>query len=262
MPVIVAEQGLAHLQVKKRLGRGTFGTVDRVVFRGSDAVRKTLTRAGGQAMHMWEAQVTLEVAGAGGAPHLHAVSIYPPAFILDYAGIPYYRYYSENLSMREFLVSVVGVAKSLAEVHSKGFVHNDFKMDNITVSGPRCCPSFHVIDFGIATRIGCPFDFDFFGMKTCQSEDDAPIFRSPEWNRGEPLYASSDVFSLGVLLAWICHIKDNWALTHCLHPLLQGCLQRQPDRRPSLDVVVATINSLLTGMTLQWLEAPLDGREY
>lgn len=141
----------------------------------------------------------LDLDGAGGAPRLHAFCSELPATIQDYAGIQYSLFYTSKSPIGIFLKSLIGLSESLLQVHDKGFVHNDIKSDNITVQGPPTCPVIHIIDFGLATRIGDTFYYDFFGMPRHQLQHQT--FRSPEVKKGLPLQASSDVFSVGMLMA-------------------------------------------------------------
>jgi len=53
-----------------------------------------------------------------------------------------------------FLNSLISISQRLGDVHAKGIVHNDLKVNNITFTGSVCEPVFHIIDFGWACRLG------------------------------------------------------------------------------------------------------------
>ena len=169
-------------------------------------------------------------------------------------------FYNDHCTVGSFLQCVVGVAESLDDMHLRGFVHNDIKADNITVSGPPSCPSVHIIDFGLASRIGEGFYFDMLGLSRDLEDQKYVFFRSPELKMGQPLYPSSDVFSVGALLVSVCQEMQNPGLAQCLTPLMVSCMQQVPSFRPSLATVAARVKELMAIMTEDKLAAPLDCR--
>ena len=62
---VLSEQELFELPVTEHLGEGSFGTVDRVTFKGRDAIRKASKSGGDPTGFLCEARVTLEVDGMG-----------------------------------------------------------------------------------------------------------------------------------------------------------------------------------------------------
>ncbi|KAG0718281.1 hypothetical protein GWK47_052731 [Chionoecetes opilio] len=92
--------------------------------------------------------------GPGGAPRLLVASLHPPAMVMELVGVSIYHDYVWLCSVQDFLASLVSIAQRLGEIHATGIVHNDIKSDNITFSGTVAKPVFHIIDFGVACRVG------------------------------------------------------------------------------------------------------------
>ena len=213
---VMSEQELSELPVTEHLGEGSFGTVDRVPFKECDAIRKASKSGGDPIGFLWEAQVTLEVDGARGALRLHALSAEPAVIVMDYARVPLHRYLGQRCTVGTFLRVVAGLAESLSQVQDKGFVHNDLKLDDITVSGTPSSPC--VIDFGLATRVHDSFYFDLFDLPSGLEEQEYAFFRSPELRQGKLLQPSSDVFSIGVMLRDVCACTQHPRLNELLSP--------------------------------------------
>lgn len=106
------------------------------------------------------------------------------------------------LGLSRALALIEQAAEGLAEAHAHGIVHRDVKPQNMMIT-PR--GQLKILDFGLAKQ-----------MRSSASVDhDAPTaqllstpgmvvgtmpYMSPEQVQGEPLDASSDIFSLGVTL--------------------------------------------------------------
>ena len=83
------------------------------------------------------------------------------------------------------------VARALDYVHYRGIVHRDIKPANVMVSRSG---GVKVMDFGIAR------DTSFGDLTEAGTGIGTPAYMSPEQVLGDKLDASSDIFSLGVVL--------------------------------------------------------------
>jgi serine/threonine-protein kinase len=83
------------------------------------------------------------------------------------------------------------VARALDYVHYRGIVHRDIKPANVMISRAG---GVKVMDFGIAR------DTSFGDLTEAGTGIGTPAYMSPEQVLGDKLDASSDIFSLGVVL--------------------------------------------------------------
>jgi serine/threonine protein kinase/Tfp pilus assembly protein PilF len=108
----------------------------------------------------------------------------------------------EPLRVSTSLAIAAQVAEGLAEAHTHGIVHRDIKPQNLMIT-PR--GQLKILDFGLAKqmRTSEPIDFDAPTVSLLSTPGQVVgtmPYMSPEQVQGEPLDASSDIFSLGVTL--------------------------------------------------------------
>ena len=153
-----------------------------------------------------------------------------------------------------------GLIEALQAIHARGLVHRDLKPGNIliAVDGPR------VIDFGISRALQGAGTV----LTAVRTTMGTPAYMSPEQAEGRKIGPSSDVYSLGSVIAYAAtgtapFDADNvfsiaYRVVHAepdlsgvppeLRGLVAGCLVKDPAARPSLaqlmDAVVAGSSSL------------------
>ncbi|WP_351233525.1 protein kinase [Streptomyces sp. NPDC002133] len=159
-----------------------------------------------------------------------------------------------------------GLAEALTTVHRAGLVHRDLKPSNVllAVDGPR------LIDFGIARAA------DDAGLTGTGLVIGSPGFMSPEQITGKGVDERSDIFALGVLLAYagtgrnpfgsgagpelgyrVVHDEPDLSrLPEAVAEAIRGCLVKDQDQRPSLAELVAKAREHMPAGA-DWLPAPL-----
>ncbi|WP_220506294.1 serine/threonine-protein kinase [Microbispora sp. H10830] len=146
------------------------------------------------------------------------------------------------------LALAAGLAEALESIHAAGVVHRDLKPSNVLLAGdgPR------VIDFGISLAAeGGSLTKTGITMGT-------PGFMSPEQLKGTRVGPASDVFCLGLVLAFAAtgtgpFGQGSWqglwyrivheepaldALPPTVRTLVARCLAKEPEARPALSAVL------------------------
>ena len=152
VPFLTPEQ-LYNLGEGRLLGAGSYGSVRQLVYEGTEAIKKELLDEVSCLELLREAHFLVQMNGAGGVPRLLAVCQTPPVLVQEFVGQTYEKYLYA-CSVGGFLNSLISLSQRLGEIHAKGIVHNDLKVNNITFTGTVSEPVFHIIDFGLACRVG------------------------------------------------------------------------------------------------------------
>ncbi|XCM33604.1 PQQ-binding-like beta-propeller repeat protein [Streptomyces parvus] len=149
----------------------------------------------------------------------------------------------------------IGLAEALRDIHRVGVVHRDLKPSNVVLSaeGPR------VIDFGISRAV------DQQTLTMTGRVIGTPPFMSPEQLQApRGVGPRSDVFSLGTLLVYaatghgpfdadspyitayqVVHEEPSLgAVPDALRAVVEPCLDKNPERRPSVDELLVLLRDL------------------
>ncbi|MGI5156138.1 protein kinase domain-containing protein [Microbispora sp. CA-102843] len=146
------------------------------------------------------------------------------------------------------LALAAGLAEALESIHAAGVVHRDLKPSNVLLAGdgPR------VIDFGISLAT------DGGSLTKTGITMGSPGFMSPEQLKGTRVGPASDVFCLGLVLAFAAtgtgpFGQGSWqglwyrivheepaldALPPTVRTLVARCLAKEPEGRPTVSAVL------------------------
>ena len=169
------------------------------------------------------------------------------------------------LPVTSVLALAAGLAEGLGAIHAAGIVHRDLKPSNVLLAedGPR------IIDFGISRAAGASV------LTSTGLVVGSPGFMSPEQAQGRRVGPPSDVFGLGAVLTFaatgegpfgtgssatlLYRVAFTPPITDGLHPglrpLVERCLAKDPEQRPSTDQLLAELNT--AHPVAGWLPAPI-----
>ncbi|MGW5866414.1 protein kinase domain-containing protein [Streptomyces sp. NPDC055239] len=159
------------------------------------------------------------------------------------------------LTGRDLRMLAIGLTEALRDIHRAGVVHRDLKPSNVVLSpeGPR------VIDFGISRAA------DQQTLTMTGRVIGTPPFMSPEQLQApRGVGPRSDVFSLGTLLVYaatgqgpfdadspymtayqVVHEPPELdAVPAALRAVVEPCLDKDPDARPSADQLLERLRDL------------------
>ncbi|KAL5714373.1 hypothetical protein ACHQM5_016342 [Ranunculus cassubicifolius] len=260
-----------ELQIKERVGAGSFGTVHRAEWHGSDVAVKVLTIKEVHDNYMKEflrevsimkrvrhPNVVLFMGAVTKRPNLSIVTEYLPRGSL-------YRLINrasagEVLDKRRRLRMSLDVAKGINYLHclNPPIVHWDLKSPNLLVDKNW---TVKVCDFGLSR-------FKANTYISSKSVAGTPEWMAPEFLRGEPSNEKSDVYSFGVILWELVTMQQPWSglspaqvvgavafqnrrlvipQNTCpeLVSLMESCWADKPEQRPSFATIVNILKKLI-----------------
>ncbi|XP_044510478.1 serine/threonine-protein kinase CTR1-like [Mangifera indica] len=260
-----------ELHIKERVGAGSFGTVHRAEWHGSDVAVKVLTvqdfhddqlkeflREVAIMKRVRHPNVVLFMGAVTKRPHLSIVTEYLPRGSL-------YRLMhrpagGEMLDQRRRLRMALDVAKGLNYLHNLNppILHWDLKSPNLLVDKNW---TVKVCDFGLSR-------FKANTFISSKSVAGTPEWMAPEFLRGEPSNEKSDVYSFGVILWELVTMKQPWSghspaqvvgavafqnrrltippnTSPVLASLMESCWSDDPAQRPTFANIVESLKKLL-----------------
>lgn len=259
------------LHIKERIGAGSFGTVHRAEWHGSDVAVKVLTVQDFQDDQLKEflrevsimkrvrhPNVVLFMGAVTVRPHFSIVTEYLPRgslFRLIHRPTA-----GEIMDQRRRIRMALDVAKGINYLHclNPPIVHWDLKSPNLLVDKNW---TVKVCDFGLSR-------FKANTFISSKSVAGTPEWMAPEFLRGEPSNEKSDVYSFGVILWELVTMQQPWnglspaqvvgavafqnrKLTipintpPALTSLMESCWADDPAQRPTFKSIVNSLKKLL-----------------
>ncbi|KAK7267903.1 hypothetical protein RIF29_20584 [Crotalaria pallida] len=267
----------SDLVLKERIGSGSFGTVHRAEWNGSDVAVKILME---QDFHAERVNEFLrEVAIMKRLRHPNIVLLMgavtqPPnlSIVTEYLsrGSLYRLLHrpgaKEVLDERRRLSMAYDVAKGMNYLHKRNppIVHRDLKSPNLLVDKKY---TVKVCDFGLSRLKANTF-------LSSKSAAGTPEWMAPEVLRDEPSNEKSDVYSFGVILWELATLQQPWGnlnpaqvvaavgfkgkrleIPPDVNPevaaLIEACWANEPWKRPSFASIMDSLRPMIKPLTPQ-----------
>ncbi|KAJ4908852.1 Serine/threonine-protein kinase CTR1 [Raphanus sativus] len=259
------------LNVKERIGAGSFGTVHRAEWHGSDVAVKILMEQDFHAERVNEflrevaimkrlrhPNIVLFMGAVTQPPNLSIVTEYLSRGslyrLLHKSGA------REQLDERRRLSMAYDVAKGMNYLHNRNppIVHRDLKSPNLLVDKKY---TVKVCDFGLSRLKASTF----LSSKTAAG---TPEWMAPEVLRDEQSNEKSDVYSFGVILWELATLQQPWGnlnpaqvvaavgfknkrleIPRNLNPqvaaIIESCWTNEPWKRPSFATIMDLLRPLI-----------------
>lgn len=142
-----------------------------------------------------------------------------------------------NDPQREWCRIMYECADALHFIHSKEYLHNDLKGDNVIIYEAHNSLHPVIIDFGKSTTLA---KGKVYKLSIKDQEKYRKVYKhiAPEVVRGtHPQSQASDVYAFGLLLSLLCKHKPY----EPLRKLAFSCINGTPEKRPTTQHLVAEL---------------------
>ena len=236
---------------KEAIGCGSYGECHLAEYRGIQVVVKRIIprskdEAGGERRKrefLHEAKVISDLGDHCGLPFLFGITVEKEPFclILQFHGIDgqsltlYKAASSKLLTERQLIDIFIQVCCILQHIHSKGYLHNDLKTNNIILEKGAEHYRPLIIDFGKSRKI----EELQFQKSLCRGK---AAYLAPEVQTGHQS-VSSDIYSLGYMLHSTS--KQLQRESRSIRNIVKRSTRENPNERLKLDEFKAMLKSSL-----------------
>ncbi|XP_074558843.1 serine/threonine-protein kinase CTR1-like isoform X2 [Curcuma longa] len=274
----------SELVLKERIGAGSFGTVHRAEWDGSDVAVKILME---QDFHpeclreflrevaimksLRHPNIVLFMGAVTEPPNLSIVTEYlsrGSLYILLHKNDA-----KETLDERRRLSMAFDVAEGMNYLHKRNppIVHRDLKSPNLLVDEKY---TVKICDFGLSRLKANTF-------LSSKSVAGTPEWMAPEVLRDEPSNEKSDIYSFGVILWELMTLQQPWSnltpaqvvaavgfkgrrleipsrVNKHVAAIIESCWASEPWKRPSFSTIMESLKPLINPLSAQPLHADMS----
>lgn len=260
-----AEQRKSRFEIVQKLaGQGGFGVISKATDTEleRDVAIKTLDPLFKNIDSNDIERFKREAKTLAALSHPNIPSIYDVEFIPEQKEFKIIYAWIEGVNLRRYLMEVgtlslddvkmyfANICSALTHSHQKGIIHRDIKPSNLIITSSK--ESCYIVDFGISLTTK-----DIERLTDIESAVGTPGYMSPEQERNEDLDASSDIYSLGIVLyEALCGTRPtivdyvplsslNEAIPSTIDNLIKDCVTTKEKRIKTADEFFLRMTSAL-----------------
>lgn len=236
--------------VEQEIGKGAFGTVRSMKWRGmSVAVKSIQGKSSGRNIiqeahflstcHQFRIHPNLiYLIGININKKLNCSSMITELCSFNGEALNIFdALFERNIEYLEDLCEkiILDVAAGLKQIHTCNILHNDLHMRNILLHKNSKCTTAVICDFGLSSKVSS-------GRKLHSSNSKKSPHIAPELYEGKPPSLQSDIYSFGVVLKGF---KQRYSKCDALYAVISHCTDASPSNRPcDMSLVVKQIKKL------------------
>jgi len=145
---------------------------------------------------------------------------------------------TQMITPAECMDLFVETCTALKHVHSKGFLHNDIKANNVILERNAECDKYVpvLIDFGKSTKASANLPLCVNRKRT-----HGKSYLAPEVLKNRHYSTASDIYSVARMLKAVSKIMGFY---HRVRVLVEAATKEKPSLRPILDQLIDEISSI------------------
>ncbi|XP_027212116.2 dual specificity testis-specific protein kinase 1-like [Penaeus vannamei] len=226
---------------------GAYAVVD-IVQKSDDqkvAVKRNRSMRRRREITLHEAAILATLNGKAGAPKLICTDPDKGIIVMEYLGPNTLYKVIRSRRQRDitWLKILYSCADKLQELHQAGFVHADLNIKNVMITYKQGNPMAHIIDFGLARKIGQTGQFG--PVPNWEKKIQRKPWYAAEMYRGEVLDELTDVVALAQIVR---HVLDQMQRPpSSLRSLANLGMEINRENRPPVAEFLTVLEDILIG---------------